>query len=65
MRCQIELTLHVPGIVPESNDRPGKIAFIAQGAKTRSAQHEISTISGRFKTQPTGCQNPNEVSACE
>src|SRR3974390_2767711 len=65
MRCQIELTLHMPSIVPESNDRSGKIAFIPEGAKTRRAQHEISAVARRFETQPASCQDPNEMSACK
>ena len=65
MRCQIELTLHVPSIVPESNDRPGKIAFIAQGTKTRRAQHEVPAIGCWCESQPAGCEDPNEMSARE
>jgi hypothetical protein len=49
VRRQLGLNVDVASVVPESNHRPGEIAFVAQGTEIRCAQHEISAVGCRLE----------------
>lgn len=47
----------VPGIVPKSNCRIGKVMFVAESAKACYVQHEKFS-NQRFETEPAGGEHP-------
>src|SRR5215469_9611961 len=57
--------VHVASIVPESDHWPGEIVFVAQGAKARRAEHEVSAVGRRLQAKPPGGQHPDEMAAGE
>ena len=53
-------TIHVTGIIPQSDHRVGKIMFVAQYTQARRAQEKIST-GRRLETKPARGQHAQEM----